>query len=211
MTIPCFQLQDRVVRAQRSDSLQLRYTEYLTVDGWQRSPEVENKEEVIFACFKGVILTYIFILVEKVMKPKIVKEENDKITLQIQINLNGTMLEMEDCIQQAVNKLGCLATKRAIKKFDTHGEDIFALSGDISWRSKKKLAQTYQTPYGDVLIKRHLYQTDQGNRTFCPMENDAQIDLTSTPKLSKMLSSEFIEQDDTRLRSDQFANLAVTY
>ena len=147
------------------------------------------------------------------MRPKIVKEENDKITLQIQIDLSGTMLEMEDSIQEAVNKLGCLATKKAIEKFDTDGEDIFALSGDINWTSQEKSIQTYQTPFGDVSIKRHIYQyqTTQGTQKFCPMESDAQIILKSTPKRSKILSSEFIEHSSRKPVDDIFANQAIMY
>ncbi len=147
------------------------------------------------------------------MRPKIVKEENNKVTLQIQIDLNGSMLEMEDRIQEAVNKLGCLATKRAIEKFDTDGEDIFSLSGEINWTSKEKSTQTYQTPYGDVSIKRYhyQYQTPQGEQAFCPMESEAQVILGSTPKLSKILSADFIEQSSTKLGKEVFQNQAVMY
>ena len=58
------------------------------------------------------------------MKAKIVKEEGDKITVQVEIELKGEMLEMEEHIQEMVNEVGLAATLKALSKFDTQGEPI---------------------------------------------------------------------------------------
>ena len=42
--------------------------------------------------------------------------------------------------------------------------------------------------YGEIQIERHLYQTSKGGTTYCPLERDARIILTSTPKFASQVS-----------------------
>jgi hypothetical protein len=107
------------------------------------------------------------------MKASIVEETGNKVKLQVEIDLTGTMLNMETTIQQGVNKLGNLATEKALEKFDTDGANIKL--GEITLTSKGQVFQTYQTPYGAVSVERHLYQSSRGGKTFCPLEKDARI------------------------------------
>lgn len=58
------------------------------------------------------------------MKAKIVKEEGNKITVQVEIELEGEMLAMEEHIQQMVNEVGLAATLKALEKFDSQGEPL---------------------------------------------------------------------------------------
>ena len=58
------------------------------------------------------------------MKAKIVKEEGNKITVQVEIELEGEMLDMEEHIQQMVNEVGLAATLKALEKFDSQGEPL---------------------------------------------------------------------------------------
>jgi len=134
------------------------------------------------------------------MKASIVEETGNKVKLQVEIDLKGTMLNMETAIQQGVNKLGNLATEKALEKFDTDGANIKL--GEITLTSKGQVFQTYQTPYGAVSVGRHLYQSSRGGKTFCPLEKDARIILTSTPKLAKMVSSKYVNHGSTKVERD---------
>ena len=138
------------------------------------------------------------------MKASIVEESGSKVKLQIEIELKGTMLDMEYSIQQGVNELGNLATTKALKKFDTDGTNIKI--GEITLTSKGQVSQTYQTPYGEVPVDRHLYQSSSGGQTFCPLEKDGRIILTSTPKFAKIVSSKYVEQGATKVERDLSEN-----
>jgi len=71
------------------------------------------------------------------MKAKIVKEEGDKITVQVEIELKGEMLEMEEHIQEMVNEVGLAATLKALSKFDTQGEPIEVKGKRMTSKSKR--------------------------------------------------------------------------
>ena len=58
------------------------------------------------------------------MTAQLIKRDGDNITLQITINLRESLLEAEDTIQGAVNKIGCLATQAPLKRFDADGVPI---------------------------------------------------------------------------------------
>jgi hypothetical protein len=101
---------------------------------------------------------------------------------------------------KCLNKAGAIATGEMLTTFDTDGSPIQI--GDIKLTSKGRLAKTYQTPYGETEIERHVYQTSKGGRTFCPLERDARIILTATPRFAKMLSSKYSEFGSSRVQSD---------
>lgn len=123
------------------------------------------------------------------MAVKSVQRTGNKISLNIEIDLDGSLFEMEEAIEKAVNEVGSIATQQAIERFDTDGSVI--KTGNILWWSKGKVNQKYQTPYGTVDVMRHLYQNKDGGRTFCPLEQEGRIILTSTPKFAKSISSKY--------------------
>lgn len=125
------------------------------------------------------------------MEAHLVSEDKDFITIRIPKNAGKTMLESEVLIQKVLNEAGMLAT--ALKRFDTNGEPIF-VSG-VKLTSMGQINKRYQTPYGPVAVKRHLYQTSSGGKTYCPLEKGAKIIITSTPKFAKMVSSKFAAQN----------------
>jgi hypothetical protein len=111
-----------------------------------------------------------------------------------------TMLESEELIQRSLNEVGSLSTGESLKQFDTDGKPI--LMGDIKWTAKGKIEKTYQTPYGETIIERFVYQSSKGGRIFCPLERDARIILTATPKFAKTLSSKYSEFGSSRVIKD---------
>ncbi len=111
-------------------------------------------------------------------------------TVEIDIPYELTsMLKAEETIQAQVNKLGTLATGEALKQFDTDGAPIVVAGKNLT--SKGQVQNTYQTPYGDVTIDRHIYQSAQGGRGYCPLESRARIITTATPKCAKMVASKY--------------------
>ena len=136
--------------------------------------------------------------------PKIIERNDHEFTIQLTIPYRKSMLEGEDTIQAALNEAGNLMTGEILQRFDTDGSPI--MIGDTKWTSKGKVAKSYQTPYGEARIERHVYQSPKGGRIFCPLERDARIILTGTPKLSKMLSWKYSEFGVTRVTEDLESN-----
>ena len=58
------------------------------------------------------------------MSSKIQKESDGSYTVSVNVKFEGSMLEMEDKIQEMVNEIGLKATLEALKQFDTKGESI---------------------------------------------------------------------------------------
>ena len=89
------------------------------------------------------------------------------------------MLESEQSLRAAVNEVGNLATGKCLEHFDTDGAPVAV--GHKRFTSKGRLPKTYQTPYGSVEVKRHVYQTSEGGETFCPLETSARLVRSATP------------------------------
>jgi len=139
------------------------------------------------------------------MSATIIKSEKKGITVQIFIPIpegkeNMSMLEREELIQQGVNQAGQIATEYALSQYDTDGSPITVK--DKKHTSKGQVSKSYQTPYGEVVVCRHVYQTNAGGCTFCPLDNDARIITSATPKLAKMVSSKYSESGATHVQKD---------
>ena len=126
------------------------------------------------------------------------------VTLEVKVDLGGSMLEAEEAILGALNDAGCVATEEALKRFDTDGDPI--VLGGVKWYSKGQVPKFYQTPYGEVEVPRHVYQRAQGGETFCPLERDGRIVVTSTPRFAKMVSYKFAQGASTAVRRDLMEN-----
>jgi hypothetical protein len=116
----------------------------------------------------------------------ITKQTEDSITLQVTIKLNRSMLDSECAIQDALNEAGTVATGVLLKQFDTDGSAL--VMGSVKMTSMGLVPKYYQTPYGEVEVERHVYQTSKGGQTFCPLEREARIILTSTPRFASQVS-----------------------
>ena len=58
------------------------------------------------------------------MSARIVKRKGGKLTIEVDMELNGNMLSQEEAIQFALNESGKLATLTALENLDTNGEPI---------------------------------------------------------------------------------------
>ena len=58
------------------------------------------------------------------MSVTIVSEDGKNLTLQVTVDISGSMLEAEEKIMAACNALGSLSTEKALSQFDTDGTPI---------------------------------------------------------------------------------------
>jgi hypothetical protein len=116
------------------------------------------------------------------MLATIVSQTEDFLTLEVKIPLTRDMWQGENNIQDALNEAGKVATAYLLKLHDTDGKPL--VMGSVRMTSKGLAPKTYQSPYGEINIKRHVYQTSKGGAVFCPLENSARIILTSTPRFA---------------------------
>src|SRR5690242_10603445 len=134
------------------------------------------------------------------MSATIVERQEASVTIQVSIPLTRSMLDTEQAIQEALNDAGVLASGEALKQFDTDGSPLEL--GSTRWTSKGREPKAYQTPYGEVVVPRHVYQTGEGGTTFCPLERDARIVLTATPRFAKQISNKYGEGPAARVVKD---------
>ena len=113
--------------------------------------------------------------------------EGSQVTIEMTIDISRSMLTSEENIQQSLNEGGCLATAAALKYLDTDGSAI-EIAGEVM-RTKGEQPKGYHTPYGEVVIHRHVYQRSGGGKTYCPVEREGRIIITSTPLFAKQVSS----------------------
>lgn len=123
------------------------------------------------------------------MLPIISGREDNRIKIEVTVDLSGSMLEAEESILRAVNAVGNVATGEALKRFDADGDPIVV--GGSKWYSKGKLSKIYSTPYGVVSAERHVYQPAEGGKTFCPMDDRARIIRKATPRFAKIVAHKF--------------------
>jgi hypothetical protein len=126
------------------------------------------------------------------------------VTIQIRVPLSRSLLDTEQGIQQALNEAGLLATTEALRQFDTDGSPLQL--GSTRYTSKGQEPKGYQTPYGEAVVPRHVYQTSQGGTTFCPLERDARIVLASTPRFAQQVSHKYAEMAGARVVADLHDN-----
>jgi hypothetical protein len=134
------------------------------------------------------------------MDATIIARTPSSFTLQIEIPYNHSMLDFEETLQQRLNEAGVVATAEGLQQFDTDGSPITV--GSVRLTSKGPVEKDFQTPYGVATIARHVYQSPQGGPTYCPLDRDARIVVSSTPRFAKVLSHKYAEFSSPRAQID---------
>jgi hypothetical protein len=134
------------------------------------------------------------------MSAEIIDRTEAGFTVQITIPYSRSMLEFEETLQDQLNAAGVLATQEGLRQFDTDGSPITV--GCVTFTSKGQHPKDYQTPYGMTTVGRHVYQSPQGGATYCPLDRDARIVVSSTPKFAKMVASKYAESGSARVQRD---------
>ena len=139
--------------------------------------------------------------------------EGTKVKMEVTIELSRSMLTSEENIQHSLNEVGSLATVAALKYLDTDGSAI-EIASEVM-RTKGEQPKAYQTPYGEVVVHRHVYQRSGGGKTYCPLEREARIIITSTPLFAKQVSSKLAYGSARDVQRDLAENhcrpVAVSY
>jgi hypothetical protein len=134
------------------------------------------------------------------MPATIVSRSDTAFTIQIEVPYGPSMLEAEETIQERLNEAGTLATGEMLQRFDTDGSAIrFA---DTKLTSMGKVLKEYQTPYGVAPVERHVYQSSRGGKTHCPLDRNARIVGSSTPRFAKVVSHKYAEFGSSRVIED---------
>lgn len=134
------------------------------------------------------------------MNATIIARTPTSFTLQIEVPYDGSMLNFEETLQHRLNEAGVVATAEGLKQFDTDGSAITVGSSKLT--TKGPVEKDYQTPYGVATVARHVYQGTQGGPTYCPLDRDARIVVTSTPRFAKILSHKYAEFSSPRAQVD---------
>lgn len=134
------------------------------------------------------------------MTAEIIKSDGDELTIQVKIKITGSLFEAEHTILDACNEFGKLVTSQAIKKFDTNGTPI-QMAG-IKLTAKSPVQKIYQTPYGAVEVARYVYQSSKGGKTFCPLEQNARIIRSATPRFAQQISHKYANMNAPAVCAD---------
>ena len=126
------------------------------------------------------------------MSTRVTKCNGTTVTLETTIDVGGPILKAEEAILAASNEMGAAATAQALKRFDADGEPITI--GGVKWYAKQPKDKYYQTPYGEVLVKRYIYQKAGGGKIFCPLEQGARILRNATPRFAKMVAHKLAQE-----------------
>jgi hypothetical protein len=138
------------------------------------------------------------------MTAKLISVEGSKIKIELTLELSRSMLDTEINIQKSLNEVGCVASKEALKYLDTDGSPLKI--GEETWKSKGEQPKEYQTPYGEVIVNRHVYQRSVGGKIYCPLEREARIIVTSTPLFAKQVSSKMSKMAGKEVKNDLSEN-----
>src|SRR5512138_3565465 len=134
------------------------------------------------------------------MDATIIARTPTSFTLQVEVPYNDSMLGFEEALQQRLNDAGALASVEGLKRFDTDGAPITV--GAVKLTTKGPVVKDYQTPYGVATVARHVYQSPRGGATYCPLDRDARIVVSSTPRFAKTIAHKYAEFSSPRVQVD---------
>jgi hypothetical protein len=136
--------------------------------------------------------------------PTVLRRTDTGFILELEIPYKDSMLDAEQAILIALNQAGVAATAEALSRFDADGQPIRL--GTTKLTSMGKVRKDYQTPYGVASLERHVYQSSQGGKTYCPLDQDARIVVSSTPRFAKMIAHKYAEFGAGRVLQDLAEN-----
>jgi len=114
----------------------------------------------------------------------------EEVTVQVTIRKSRSFLECEELIQDALNEAGKVATGLCLEDFDTDGSPI-EVAGRKLTAKKEKVSKKYMSPYGPIETARYAYQGSEGGSVEIPLEHNARIVASSTPRFARMVSFKY--------------------
>jgi hypothetical protein len=125
------------------------------------------------------------------MAAKIKRNADHSITVSVTFSPGRSMLESEEALQKALNEAGAAASGECLKNFDSDGSPLVLGGKKFTVKGGRKMPKIYQSPYGEVLAERYIYQSSAGGALYCPMELNARIVRTATPMFAKQVSFKY--------------------
>src|SRR5262249_35961155 len=130
------------------------------------------------------------------MSAEILERTETTVTIQFTVTFDRSLLNFEEHLQDQLNAAGLLATQEALQRFDTDASPLGV--GHPKPTTKGPLPKDYQPPSGVAPVARHVYQSPQGGRTYCPLDRAARIVVSSTPRFAKMVAHKYAEFGSAR-------------
>jgi hypothetical protein len=121
---------------------------------------------------------------------RILSNSEEEVTVAVTIRKSRSFLECEELIQDALNEAGKEATRLCLEDFDTDGSPI-QVAGRTLTAKKVKVAKKYMSPYGEIKAERYAYQSSEGGAVEIPLEHNARIVASSTPRFARMSSFKY--------------------
>ena len=134
------------------------------------------------------------------MNATIIARTPTSFTLQVEVPYSDPRLDFEEALQERLNDAGVVAAAEGLKPFDTDGSPITV--GPVEFTSKGRVEKDYQTPYGVATVARDVYQSPEGGPTYRPLDRDARIVVSSTPRFAEVLSHKYAESSSPRAQID---------
>lgn len=134
------------------------------------------------------------------MSATVSSNSDGSLTVSFTFTPANSMLESEERLQRALNAAGNLATGKCLEQFDSDGTPL--LVGGEKFTSKGRQPKGYQTPYGELSIERHVYQSAKGGATFCPLEVSGRVVRTATPLFARQVAFKYGAMNSTLAVAD---------
>lgn len=131
------------------------------------------------------------------------KDGATRISVEIVVDpkyLPGQCHQIEADLQAKLNEVAVSGMEVVLSRFDTHGEPI-TLGGRV-YTSKGRSPATYQCYGGAAQVERHVYQTSEGGKTFCPLEDRARMIADTTPHFAAIVAGKYSANSGRETRID---------
>ncbi|WP_067517745.1 ISKra4 family transposase [Endozoicomonas ascidiicola] len=140
------------------------------------------------------------------MPASIVSSNREKIVLQIEIPIEaGNMLDLENSLQKTLNDAGQLGAQELLGLFEPANKEPIVVNKQ-KWSYKGKVLKHYESMYGKIPFKRSVYQGVRGGVTLSPLDIDAGIVGSATPKFAKSLAWKYSQMPAPAVKEDFEAN-----
>lgn len=135
------------------------------------------------------------------MSARILSSNEKEVVVELRIPRGKSFIDCENTIQDELNAAGKLASEKCLEDFDTDGSPI-VVAGTTLTAKKQKISKKYQSPFGEITVPRFVYQSSLGGATEIPLEQNARIVGSSTPRMARLVSFKYAESNAGQVVKD---------
>ena len=116
-------------------------------------------------------------------------------------NCRASFYAGEVQVRELLQVIGQALTVELLSRKDVTAPRV--KEGEPTYYRKEATPGHYQTLYGEVVVRRHLYQSSAGGETVCPLEQNCQLSFGSaTPLLAEVVSFKLASQTAGEVEQD---------